>query len=84
MITTQKNKKIEQQITVIMSSGSLVGYFFNFFFFEQKMILSMTSQHYTRKHYNLILALQLNVKRSYATLYPEKINHRNIQITIEF
>ena len=36
------------------------------------MILLMTSQHYIHRCYNLILALQLYVKRSYTTLYPEK------------
>ena len=35
------------------------------------MIFYFTTLH---KHYNLILALQLYIKRSYTTLYPEKKN----------
>ena len=36
------------------------------------MILLMPSQHYINI-FDLILALQLYIKRSYTTLYPEKI-----------
>ena len=42
-------------------------------FFKQKkdFINDLTTFH---KHYDLILTLQLYIKRSYTTLYPEKKN----------
>ena len=46
---------------------------FETFFFKAKndFISDFTTLH---RHYNLILALQLCIKRSYTTLYPEKIS----------
>ena len=59
----------------------------HFFKAQNDFINDFTALH---KHSNLILALQLYIKRSYTTLYPEKIScksicildNRNIQITI--
>ena len=59
----------------------------HFFKAQNDFINDFTALH---KHRNLILALQLYIKRSYTTLYPEKIScksicildNRNIQITI--
>ena len=59
----------------------------HFFKARNDFINDFTALH---KHSNLILALQLYIKRSYTTLYPEKIScksicildNRNIQITI--
>ena len=49
-------------------------------FFKQKndFINDLTTFH---KHYDLILTLQLYIKRSYTTLYPEKKKNQYVNYT---
>ena len=63
-----------------MRQHYLIYFLFLFVKARNDFIKDFTTLH---KRYNLILALQLYIKRSYTTLYPEKKKNRYVYSTTE-